>query len=89
MGKKKPKKNQPFTESSAPQPGGGTPGASFHPAERPEEEAVTAAPEVGAVPLGLPFSAEEYEALQQRARHVKLPPHDCAQEDSQAPAGGG
>lgn len=57
-------------------------GATFRPADLPEQEAPTGAPEPGAVPLGLPISAEDYEALREQARHRTVPPRDCAQEDS-------
>ena len=57
-------------------------GAGFRPADLPEQEAPNSAPEPGAVPLGLPISAEEYEELQEQARHRTLPPRGRAQEDS-------
>jgi hypothetical protein len=58
-------------------------GAAFRPADLPDEKTKSAA-EPGTVPMGLPISAEEYEELLKRARHAKLPPSGCAQEDSSA-----
>ena len=89
MGKNKPNPKARGPKSSAARPGGGAAGAGFRPADLPAEEATTPAPEFGAAPLGLPISAEEYEKLQRRARHSKLPPHDSAQEDPSASSGGG
>jgi hypothetical protein len=59
-------------------------GAAFRPADLPDDETKAADPQPGAVPMGLPISAEEYEKLQRQARHAKLPPAGCAQEDSSA-----
>jgi hypothetical protein len=59
-------------------------GASFDPGQLPDEEASQSAPTGGAVPLGLPISAEEYERLQREAHHRKLPPKRSGQEDASA-----
>ena len=76
MSKKKPKNTdctgQPGSSENA--------GASFCPEELPEEESPHVTPEAGAIPLGLPISAEEYKELQRKARHLKMPPNDGAQE---------
>ena len=57
-------------------------GASFDPSQLPEEEAT--APEAGAIPLGLPISAEEYRRQQRQARNRQLPPKCSGQEDTSA-----
>jgi hypothetical protein len=59
-------------------------GARFDTRQLPDEEASKSAPEGGAVPLGLPISAEEHERLQREARHRKLPPKRSSQEDASA-----
>jgi hypothetical protein len=56
-------------------------GASFRPTDVPEPEAQGTASQGGAVPLGLPISAAEYEKLQKRARRVALPPTSSGQQD--------
>jgi hypothetical protein len=91
MGKKRPNKKKRIKDQPSAQPGGGdTAGVSFHPADLEGEEASTAAPqEGGAIPLGLPISAKEYEKLQKQARHRQLPPHGSSQEDPAAPSGDG
>jgi len=72
------------------QPGSGEKaGVDFRPADLPEEEAPGGAAEGGAMPLGLPISAEEYEKLQQQARHRKLPPAGGAQPDPAGSSGDG
>jgi hypothetical protein len=87
MAKKNPKKSSNHGMPQA-QPGGGGEGTCFEPSDLPEE-ATSAAPEAGAVPLGLPISDEEYHKLQRRARTLNLPPQDNAQEDPSASSEGG
>ena len=86
MGKKKKAKKGDLTAQAG---SSGRGGASFHPADLPEEEASTVAPEAGAVPLGLPISLEDYDRLQKKARHRHLPPNTSAQEDASASSGDG
>jgi hypothetical protein len=63
---------------------GETAGKAFRPGDLPEEGSQVPTPEEGAVPLGLPISAEEYKDLQERNRHRALPPPGSAQEDPSA-----
>jgi hypothetical protein len=61
-------------------------GAAVNPADLPATPETPAnAPPAGAVNQGLPISPAEYERLQREARTRKLPPADCAQEDSPGP----
>ena len=77
------RKNQP-SSSPAAQPGCSDAGREVRPSELPAE----GAPESvgGAVPIGLPIPAEQYEALQRNAKRHKPGDPGVAQED---PGGAG
>jgi hypothetical protein len=75
MSKKKRTPEQPLAGSSS------AAGSGFRPVDVPEQHGGAAAPKGGAVPIGLPIDAAEYERLQQKAKRRKVPQADCAQED--------
>jgi len=75
----------PDKSGSTPHFEGAQPGRSAAGQEvRPEAVQSTPGPECagGAVPIGLPIPQEEYVALQKKAKHRSIRPHDAAQEDT-------